>query len=119
MTTAPRISLVRQCLAGPLRQTSWVSNAGAALWLNSIIARSPVNMFLTVFDVFEARCLIDDAACALGDAGATAMQRRKGGSLAGGMWGEVVTSVMASLCRCGLRVRAEREVRRRSRSFRQ
>ena len=63
--------------------------------------------------------MIEDAACAFGDGEATAMERRKRGSPAGGVWGEAVTGVMTSQCRCWLGVTAEREVRRRARSFRQ
>jgi hypothetical protein len=44
--------------------------------------------------------LIDDAACVFGGGGAAEMQRRKRSSPAGGMWGETVTGVMTSQCRC-------------------
>jgi hypothetical protein len=46
------------------------------------------------------------------------MQRRKGGSPAGGVWAEAVRGIMALRWRCWLLVRAVREVRRRVRSSR-
>jgi hypothetical protein len=52
----------------------------------------------------------DDAACGFGNGGATAVQRRKRGSPAGGLWGETVMGVTTSQCCCWLGVTAEREV---------
>jgi hypothetical protein len=69
--------------------------------------------------IFVAGAVVEGAACVFGDGGATALQRREHGAPACGMWGEAVTGVMTLQCRCWRGVAAEREVRRRARSFRQ